>query len=81
MFETKDYINFERLKQNFDANNFLKALFDMDSIIDKKEMEKDILSLKENLIKVAKLYGKKLIFVVDKEHVEMFESTEDEEEE
>jgi len=76
MFETEDYINFK----NFDTNDFLKALFDMDSIINKEKMEKDILSLKENLIKVAKLYGKKLIFVVDKEHVEMFESTEDEEE-
>ena len=76
MFEIEDYINFK----NFDTNDFLRGLFNMDSIINKEKMEKDILSLKENLIKVAKLYDKKLIFVVDKEHVEMFESTEDEDE-
>lgn len=81
MFDINEYLKLEQIGKIPNGNDLLNFFINMDKLVDTEKMENDVQTLKTLLMKVAKLYGKKLVFVVDKEHVEMFESTEDKEEE
>lgn len=76
MFDLNEYLKLEQIRKIPDGNDLLNFFINMDKLVDTEKMENDIQTLKTLLMKVAKLYEKKIVFVVDKDKVEMFEAIE-----
>lgn len=76
MFDLNEYLKLEQIGKILDGNDLLNFFINMDKLVDTEKMENDIQTLKTLLMKVAELYEKKIVFVVDKNKVEMFEAIE-----
>lgn len=72
MFDLNEYLKLEQIGKIPDGNDLLNFFINIDT----EKMENDIQVLKTLLMKVAELYEKKIVFVVDKDKVEMFEAIE-----
>lgn len=76
MFDLNEYLKLEQIGKIPDGNDLLNFFINIDKLVDTEKIENDIQTLKTLLMKVAKLYEKKIVFVVDKDKVEMFEAIE-----
>lgn len=76
MFDLNEYLKLEQIGKISDRNDLLNFFINMDKLVDTEKIENDIQILKTLLMKVAELYEKKIVFVVDKDKVEMFEAIE-----
>ena len=76
MFDLNEYLKLEQILKILDRNDLLNFFINIDKLVDTEKIENDIQTLKTLLMKVAKLYEKKIVFVVDKDKVEMFEAIE-----
>lgn len=76
MFDLNEYLKLEQIEIIPDENDSLNFFINMDKVVDTEKIENDIQTLKILLMKVAELYEKKIVFVVDKDKVEMFEAIE-----
>lgn len=76
MFDLNEYLKLEQIEKIPDGNDLLNFFINIDKLVDTEKMENDIQTLKTLLMKVAKLYEKKIVFVADKDKVEMFEAIE-----
>lgn len=76
MFDLNEYLKLEQIEKIPNRNDLLNSFINIDILVDTEKIENDIQTLKTSLMKVAELYGKKIVFVVDKDKVEMFEAIE-----
>ena len=76
MFDLNEYLKLEQIGKIPDRNDLLNFFINMDKLVDTEKMENDVQTLKTLLMKVAKLYEKKIVFVADKDKVEIFEAIE-----
>lgn len=72
MFDWKDYVTL-KTGNLYISDETGKLTLALDFTENKDKIEHDIEELKQSLMNVAKLLDKRLVFVVDKDRVEMFE--------
>lgn len=73
MFDWKDYLILKNYKVHFEDKTPGRIDVDLDFIENEEKIQHDINELKQSLMNISKLFNKKLIFVVDKDKIKMFE--------